>query len=98
MPIGQTRQLIVVRHAIEPLLIVDELLLRFASHRDVVGHVGKTVAAVAVEPVASNLDVDESPALAAQLQIERHLRVRALQPRQYALGRGITVARKYPTA
>ena len=59
MPIGQTRQLIVMRHAIEPLLIVDELLLGLAAHRDVMGDVGKTVAAVHVEPIAAHLDVDE---------------------------------------
>ena len=85
MTIRQTRQLIVVRHAIEPLLIVDELLLGLAAHRHVMGDVGKALAAVGLEPIAADLHVDLRAALAAQLQIERRLRVGVLQPRQHAL-------------
>ena len=58
MAVGQPGQLIVMRHAIEPLLIVDELLLGLAPDRHIVRHIGKTVAAVGLQPVAADFDID----------------------------------------
>ena len=60
--VGQPGQLIVVRHAIQPILILDQLLLRLSAQRDIafVRDVREDVAAVHAERVASHFDVDEA--------------------------------------
>ena len=45
-PVGQPGQLVVMRHVVELLLILDELLLGLAAQRDIVGREGEHVAAL----------------------------------------------------
>ena len=87
MAVGQPGQLIVVRHPIEPLLIVDELLLGLAAHRDVVRDVGKPFAAVRFQRVAAHFDVDRArrPCSAAADRA-RACESASLQAREQRLG------------
>ena len=73
MSVRQTRQLIVMRHLVEPLLILDELLFGLAPDRHIVRDVGKAFAAVRLESVAADFDIDLQGVLALELHIERGL-------------------------
>ena len=69
-------KLIMMRHPVETMLVLDELLFGFFAHGHVVRDVREDVAPVRVEGIASNFDVDEGSVLASQLQAQRHLRIR----------------------
>ncbi len=75
MPVRQSGQLIVVRHAVESTLVLDELLFGLSAQGHIVSDVCKDVAAVSVERIASHFDVDEGAVLASQLHVQRHLRI-----------------------
>ena len=46
MAVRQTGQLVMVRHAIQAILVFDQLQLMLFTQRHIAGHVGKKIAAV----------------------------------------------------
>ncbi len=91
--IRQPGQLIVVRHAVQTVLILDELLFRLPAQGHIVGHVGNDVAAVHVERTASDFDVDEGAVLGALLNVHCHLGIGIAQPRRQGIGSGGAVCK-----
>ena len=91
VPIRQSGQLIVMRHPVEPLLIVDELLFRLAPYRYIVRDVRERFPAIDIQRVAADLDFHERSALAALLHVQRHVRVGIAQPCKDVLRRRIAV-------